>query len=93
MDELEVVPEPEYDVDVRETIEELAEERGLDLSFREYEQPMLSAYTRRPSVSPNGASNKFVFDMPADMLVTQEELEERVEEHLDDMEASIANST
>lgn len=82
-DDLTVEVMPEFDVDVQETAESLGEERGLNFDFITYTQEMLTVYTQR-KVGEN-TWQKFQFTVPADLVCTQEELEELLNEKIDEM--------
>jgi len=81
--ELTVEPVDEYDVDVRATLEQKLEEVGIDASFSTYEQPMLVATTRRKVGEDTWQS--FKIEMKADLVCTQEELDEIIESKVDDL--------
>lgn len=84
--DLEVIPEPEFDVNVQDTAEMLAVDRGMpDVEFSTYEQEMLQVYVRRDGV-------KYQFSVPANLVMRQEELEELLHEKLDDIEEQIESS-
>lgn len=82
-EDLTVEIQPDFNVDVRETLEAELESRGIDASIREYEQPMLVATTRM-EVGP-GQHQSFKISMPADLVARQEELDEIVEEKVDEL--------
>lgn len=78
-----VVPEPEFDVNVRSTAEMLAVDRGIpDIDFSTYEQEMLVGYVMRDGV-------KHEFEIPANLLVRQERLEKMLNSRLDEIEEAI----
>ena len=78
---LEVEVEPEFDVDVRETLEKELIRRGIDASISTYQQPMIVATTRR-RVAPN-TYQTFKIRMKANKITTQEQLCKEVEEKVD----------
>lgn len=82
-DDLTVEIQPEFNVDVRETLEAELESRGIDANIKEYTQPMLVATTRMEVGA--GQYQSFKISMPADLVSTQEEVEETVEEKVDEL--------
>jgi len=78
-----VTPVEEYDVDVRETLEQKLEHRGFNASFSTYKQPMLVA-TMRKEVN-DGEFSTYKVEMPQDVICTQEELDEMIEDRIDEV--------
>jgi len=78
-----VKPVEEYDVDVRETLEQELEYRGIDANISRYEQPMLVARTRRKV--GEGEYQSFKIEMKDGLLCTQEELDKMIEEKINEL--------
>lgn len=82
-----VEPVDECDVDVRETVKERLDARGIDANISFYEQPMLRASTLRKVGEKTTQS--YTFSIPANLICTQEELEDKVDERIDEWFESV----
>jgi outer membrane protein assembly factor BamA len=82
-EDLTVEIQPDFNVDVRETLEQELEKRGLDATISEYEQPMLVATTRM-EVEP-GTYQSFKIEMREDLVCKQEELDDIIEEKVGEL--------
>jgi hypothetical protein len=73
----------EYDVDVRSTLERKLEEHDIDTDVREYERPMLTAFV--PKMVDGEGWQSFKIEVPANVICTQEELDEMIDERIKEL--------